>query len=90
MKIKPEDRFWIGIYAFTGFIMLIAMSVFGWLAWTSRQEPARDAWLGARPRATTTSIPDERFELLASFNPLNMCPKARRRRVPGCDAQLYE
>ena len=75
MKIKPEDRFWIGIYAFTGVIMLIAMSVFGWLAWTSRQAPGAGRVAGARAPSTTTSIPDERFELLASFTPPEYVPE---------------
>jgi predicted negative regulator of RcsB-dependent stress response len=67
MKIKPENRFWIWIYGFTAFIMLIAMSVFGWLAWTSRQEPGIGRVAGDRPQSTVSSIPDERLELLATF-----------------------
>jgi TolA-binding protein len=67
LKIKPENRFWIAIYGFTAFIMLVAMAVFGWLAWTSREEPGIGLVAG-RPSSTTTSaIPDERFELLAAF-----------------------
>jgi len=47
--------------------MLVAMAVFGWLAWTSREEPGIGLVAG-RPSSTTTSaIPDERFELLAAF-----------------------
>jgi hypothetical protein len=67
MHIKPEDRFWIGIYGFTGFIMLVAMSVFGWLAWTSRQEAGIGRVAGAQAQTPATSIPDERYELLAAF-----------------------
>ncbi len=67
MKIKPEDRFWIYIYGFTAFIMLAAMSVFGWLAWTSRQEPGIGRVAGARAQAPASSIPEERYELLATF-----------------------
>jgi hypothetical protein len=67
MAIKPENRFWIGIYSFTAFIMLVAMGVFGWLAWTSRQEPGIGRVAGAPKQATSASIPDERYELLASF-----------------------
>jgi predicted negative regulator of RcsB-dependent stress response len=67
MSIKPENRFWIGIYSFTAFIMLIAMGVFGWLAWTSRQEPGIGRVAGARASASTSPIPDERYELLAAF-----------------------
>jgi TolA-binding protein len=68
LKIKPENRFWIGIYGFTAFIMLVAMSVFAWLAWTSREEPGIGRVAGGRPpSATTSAIPDERFEFLAAF-----------------------
>ena len=70
MKIKPENRFWIWIYGFTAFIMLVAMSVFGWLAWTSREEPGVGRVAGPRPvSAATNSIPDEEYELLAKFDP---------------------
>jgi TolA-binding protein len=80
MNIKPEDRFWIGVYGFTAFIMLVAMSVFGWLAWTSREEPGIGRVAGARAQATTSSIPDERYELLAAFRapdyvPVSPAPK---------------
>jgi hypothetical protein len=69
LKIKPENRFWIGIYGFTAFIMLVAMGVFGWLAWTSREEPGVGRVAGARPVNTAASpIPDERYEMLAAFN----------------------
>jgi TolA-binding protein len=67
LKIKPENRFWIWIYGFTAFIMLVAMSVFGWLAWTSREEPGVGRVAGARPQNNAITIPDERFELLAAF-----------------------
>jgi len=76
MKVKPENRFWIGIYAFTGFIMLIAMSVFGWLAWTSRQEPGVGRVAGARVQAPVSSIPDERYELLAAFQAPEYVPES--------------
>lgn len=75
MSIKPENRFWIGIYSFTGFIMLVAMSVFGWLAWTSRQEPGIGRVAGARAPASTSPIPDERYELLAAFEPPKYVPE---------------
>jgi tetratricopeptide (TPR) repeat protein len=80
MKIQPENRFWIWIYSFTGFIMLTAMSVFGWLAWTSRQEPGTRRVASAPIQRASTAIPDERFELLASFPapeyvPENSSPK---------------
>jgi hypothetical protein len=77
MKIKPEDRFWIGIYSFTGLIMLIAMGVFGWLAWTSRQEPGIGRVAGARAQVPAGPIPDERFELLATFRAPEYMPVSR-------------
>jgi hypothetical protein len=67
LKIKPEDRFWIGIYGFTAFIMLVAMGVFGWLAWTSRQEPGIGRVAGVKVQASAASIPEERYEMLAAF-----------------------
>lgn len=76
MKIKPEDRFWIGIYGFTAFIFLIAMSVFGWLAWTSREEAGHGEVAGARPTNSATSpIPEERYELLAAFKAPEYVPE---------------
>jgi len=77
MKIKPEDRFWIGIYGFTGLIMLIAMGVFGWLAWTSRQEPGIGRVAGARVQAPASAIPDERYESLAAFRAPEYVPESR-------------
>ena len=68
MKVKPENRFWIGIYGFTAFIMLTAMSVFGWLAWTSRSEPGTGRVAGGHPAPVTgNSIPEEEFDALAAF-----------------------
>lgn len=49
--------------------MLVAMSVFGWLAWTSREEPGIGRVAGGRPLNTAGSpISDERYELLAAFD----------------------
>jgi TolA-binding protein len=68
VNIKPENRFWIWIYGFTAFTMLVAMSVFGWLAWTSRAEPGIGRVAGTRPSNSATSpIPDEQYDLLAAF-----------------------
>jgi hypothetical protein len=75
LKIKPEDRFWIYIYGFTAFIMLVAMGVFGWLAWTSRQEPGVGRVAGARAQAPASSIPEERYELLAAFRAPEYLPQ---------------
>jgi TolA-binding protein len=69
LKIKPENRFWIAIYGFTAFIMLVAMSVFGWLAWTSHAESGVGHVAGGRPAsAAANAIPDERYEFLAAFS----------------------
>jgi TolA-binding protein len=68
LKIKPENRFWIWIYGFTGFILLVAVSVFGWLAWTSREEPGIGRVAGGRIASTPSAIGDERFEVLAAFD----------------------
>lgn len=67
MKIKPENRFWIGIYGFTAFIMLVAVSVFGWLAWSSHDEPGVGRVAGPRPQLVAASISDEQYTLLANF-----------------------
>jgi TolA-binding protein len=81
LKIKPENRFWIGVYGFTAFIMLVAVSVFAWLAWTSKEEPGVGRVAGARPPSAASQIPDERYDLLAAFpapeyNPPRAAPKA--------------
>ncbi|HMD50107.1 MAG TPA: hypothetical protein VKG79_13455 [Bryobacteraceae bacterium] len=76
MTIKPEDRFWIGIYGFTAFIMLVAMGVFGWLAWTSRQEAGMGRVAGAVVKAPAVTIPDERYELLAAFQAPEYVPES--------------
>ncbi len=69
MTIKPENRFWIGIYGATAFIMLVAMGVFGWLAWTSRNEPGIGRVAGGRRLSIANSgdLPDEQYRSLASF-----------------------
>lgn len=56
--------------------MLVAMSVFGWLAWTSLKEPGHGEVAGARPSNTAASaIPDERFQLLAGFQAPDYMPE---------------
>jgi TolA-binding protein len=67
LKIKPENRFWIWIYGFTVFILLVAVSVFGWLAWTSKEEPGVGHVAGALPPSTASQIPDEQYESLSAF-----------------------
>jgi hypothetical protein len=76
MNIKPEDRFWIGIYGFTAFIMLVAMGVFGWLVWISGHEPGVGRVAGARVQAPAGSIPDERYEMLAAFRAPEYIPES--------------
>ncbi|HTW67091.1 MAG TPA: hypothetical protein VME17_20870 [Bryobacteraceae bacterium] len=66
-NVKPENRFWIGIYAFTAFILLVAVCVFAWLAWTSYDEPGVGRVAGARPPATSAAISDEQYQLWAEF-----------------------
>jgi hypothetical protein len=78
LKIKPENRFWIWIYGGTALTLLVAMSVFAWLAWTSREEPGVGRVAGERSVDTVRSpIPDERYELLAAFEAPGYMP------VPG-------
>jgi hypothetical protein len=77
LKIKPENRFWIGIYGFTVFILLVAVSVFAWLAWTSHQEPGVGRVAGARPPRAASLIPDERYETLAAFQAPAYAPEPR-------------
>ena len=75
MKIKPENRFWIWIYGFTVFILLVAVSVFGWLAWTSKEEPGVGHVAGALPPAVASQIPEEQYELLSRFEPPAYVPE---------------
>ncbi len=49
--------------------MLIAMSVFGWLAWTSRSEQGIGHSAGVKPSpAQSSSLTDDDYELLAQFS----------------------
>ena len=91
MKIKPENRFWIGIYGFTAFVMLVAMSVFGWLAWTSRAEPGIGRVAGGRPaNIATSSIPEEQYELLAAFKAPEYKPQQGASKAFQAAMALYE
>ncbi len=68
LAIKPENRFWIYIYGFTAFTMLVAMAVFGWLVWTSKDEPGVGRVAGPRPATVdANSLSDEEYVLLAQF-----------------------
>ncbi|HEX5229475.1 MAG TPA: hypothetical protein VFW44_17310 [Bryobacteraceae bacterium] len=78
MPIKPENRFWIYIYGFTAFIFLIAMGVFGWLAWTSRQEPGTGRVAGPVPvaaAAPAAALADEDYDRLATFEAPKYTPE---------------
>ena len=65
--MQLTNRFWIGIYGFTAFIMAVAVGVFSWLAWESHKEAGLGRTANAPPQ-TTGPIPDERYELLAAFS----------------------
>jgi TolA-binding protein len=76
LKIKPENRFWIRIYGFTALIMLVAVSVFAWLAWTSKEEPGVGRVAGALPvNASASTLSDESYELLAAFRAPEFVPQ---------------
>ncbi len=48
--------------------MLVAVAVFGWLAWTSKKEPGVGRVAGAVPAiAGASSLPDQEYEQLAAF-----------------------
>jgi TolA-binding protein len=68
LRIKPENRFWIYIYGFTAFILLVAMGVFGWLVWTSKEEPGVGRVAGPHAaNPSTVALPDEEYALLSQF-----------------------
>jgi TolA-binding protein len=76
LQIKPENRFWIYIYGFTAFIMLVAASVFGWLAWSSKQEPGVGRVAGAvRSSVPSSSLADEDYERLSAFQAPDFTPE---------------
>jgi TolA-binding protein len=78
LQIKPENRFWIYIYGFTAVVMLIAVSVFAWLAWTSKEEPGVGHVAGPHAaNPATNSLPDEQYELLSKFQPPTYTPAPR-------------
>ena len=65
--------------------MLVAMGVFAWLAWTSREEPGVGRVAGGRPvNAATSPIPDERYALLAAFEAPGYAP------VPGAPKSFQD
>lgn len=69
MSIKPENRFWIYIYSFAAFVMLVAVGVFAWLAWTSKEEPGVGRVAGpVASSASPSSLADEDYDRLAAFS----------------------
>jgi TolA-binding protein len=71
--------------------MLVAMSVFGWLAWTSWEEPGVGRVAGARPANTAAgSISDESYELLAAFRPPEYLPEPGAPKSFQAAMALYE
>jgi len=56
--------------------MLVAMGVFAWLAWTSREEPGIGRVAGGHAaNIATSSLPDEQYELLAAFKAPEYTPQ---------------
>ena len=71
--------------------MLVAMGVFGWLAWTSREEPGVGRVAGGRPLNTAVSpIPDERYEMLAAFNAPEYRPQSGASKTFRTAMERYE
>lgn len=69
IDIAQNGRFpWFWIYAFTAFIMAVAVTVFAWLASESRKEAGEGRTANAPP-ARAWKIPAERIKLLARFEP---------------------
>jgi predicted negative regulator of RcsB-dependent stress response len=73
--ISKSARFWFSIYGFTAIIMTIAVGVFAWLASESRKEAGEGRTANAHPRAGQ-HIPEERYQLLAHFDPPVYSPSA--------------
>lgn len=63
---RPAFRLWFSIYAFTAFILTIAVVVFAWLASESRKEAGEGRTANAHP-ARGGQIPEERLQLLSRF-----------------------
>lgn len=91
MAIKPENRFWIYIYGFTAFIFLVAMAVFGWLVWTSKEEPGVGHVAGARPATVdANSLSDDDYTLLAQFSAPAYTPAPRAPKAFGAAMAFYQ
>jgi TolA-binding protein len=91
LAIKPENRFWIYIYGFTAFIFLVAMSVFGWLVWTSKDEPGVGRVAGARPTTVdANSLSDQEYALFAQFQAPVYTPAPGAPNTFGAAMALYQ
>jgi len=76
LQIKPENRFWIYIYSFAAFVLLVAVGVFGWLAWTSKEEPGVGRVAGpVVSSASPSSLAEEEYERLAAFQAPQYTPE---------------
>lgn len=64
---KPAFRFWFSIYAFTAFILTIAVVVFAWLASQSRKEAGEGRTANGKVPIGQT-LPAERLKVLAQFD----------------------
>jgi hypothetical protein len=89
LNIKPENRFWIGIYGFTAFILLVAVSVFAWLAWTSYQEPGVGHVAGAQPVRPSAAISDQDYQSMAAFEAPPYAGEARAPKQFQVAMRLY-
>lgn len=89
MAIKPENRFWIYIYSFTAFILLLAAGVFGWLVWTSKDEPGVGHVAGARP-VRVDPLSDDDYALLAQFQAPAYTPAPGAPKAFGAAMALYQ
>jgi len=63
---KPAFRFWFSIYAFTAFILTIAVVVFAWLASESRKEAGEGRTANGHV-PIGQSLPADRLQELARF-----------------------
>lgn len=71
--MNKSTRFWFAIYGFTALILTLAVVVFAWLASESRKAAGEGRTANARP-VVTKHIPEERYQLLARFDPPAYAP----------------
>jgi len=84
---KPAFRFWFSIYAFTAFVMAIAVAVFAWLASESRKEAGEGRTANARP-ISGQPVPQERLQLLSRFDPPAYSPAHASKAPRGFDKAM--